>query len=860
MSTEKGCKFCIRHGLPILPVRPAVVAKDDTLPHLPASIVVPTEAKGETAWTGRLLREGYLYIWSELGKRWINYFATSEGYYYPLPENGDVPPDIINGKVKPCITQPAELASASLITLPVKPAGMKNGLFWFAWSEVEWTDAVRKKHEDAGYRSQYMQSFDMDTWIKSGKADQVLPLAQLSETVAEYSSKASSSKVKKWPTTLWKVVKPLEGANLLQAANKLYANKGAMILLQDPAAVLQGLSTLINLELQKEIYEKPEYQRELVLSSAITGLKTSLIRQFERDFIDKSENEERLAIYGPYGFSTPGPLPDNMYTHINDAKMKSAVARKWSQYEQYYEPAKVAEFQRNFNDRLTRYNNTIISPREDMYLACMKSSALLGYFQHNFDIAELGSGIDYVQTLNYCIAGMQDKIGASLYFQTLLIGKPTDVTNILARALVLNQTALATKLEEGVQGSVDLFTLPWSSVADAFNTTITRIKDQSAGVMGIFFGLMAGPLTAKLQSALESKEMFHVVVSMGAFTNKAIVSYEKRGTYKQFVTEVVGKLAKDSGLNGKTNGNRLRTYVSKELRRLRIDGLPMEGTEMKRFLVMIDIDKVNELKILPPKERAIALSKLLRVTGDVEAEQFTRWQGGVQRGMTKTGQAMPFALGVVSGILQTVALWKTAGYKASTLTAGQTEAFLRFWAGVVAASSTSLAIIETGIRQFNLFTNTASKLNVLSSEKFLRWVNIGAKFLGVVGGVVAVGFDLYHAVDEFNKGHKGLAAAYLFSAISGIWLTAAIFSTLPVIGTVIATIFLIGAAIYLAIYNQDNIQKWLGQCLWRKIPVNPRANIKKQEEDRKYEEASLPIWPTMQMEMHELTLALGEGA
>jgi hypothetical protein len=39
---------------------------------------------------------------------------------------------------------------------------MKNGVFWFCWSEVEWTPAVRIKHEDASYRIQYMQRFDMD--------------------------------------------------------------------------------------------------------------------------------------------------------------------------------------------------------------------------------------------------------------------------------------------------------------------------------------------------------------------------------------------------------------------------------------------------------------------------------------------------------------------------------------------------------------------------------------------------------------------------------------------------------------------------------------------------------------------------
>ncbi|MDN2614003.1 hypothetical protein OB912_02475 [Enterobacter kobei] len=256
MSTQKGCKFCTRYGLPLLPVRPAVVAKDDALPLLPGSVTVPAVAKGETAWTGRLLREGYLYIWSESGNRWINYFVTGEGYYYPLPENGDVPPDIANGKVKPCITQPEELASASLITLPVKPSGMKNGVFWFCWSEVEWTPAVRTKHEDASYRIQCMQPFDMDAWINSGKADQVIAISALTETVAEYSKSGKNCSARIWSPAPWKAATTYEALLIKKSADKLYPNKGAMIVLQDPPAVLQDLSAVIDYELQKKRLQK----------------------------------------------------------------------------------------------------------------------------------------------------------------------------------------------------------------------------------------------------------------------------------------------------------------------------------------------------------------------------------------------------------------------------------------------------------------------------------------------------------------------------------------------------------------------------------------------------------------------------
>ncbi len=357
MSSQKGCKFCIRHGLPVLPVRPAVMAIDDTLPHLPASINVPVEAQGETAWTARLLREGFLYIWAESGKRWINYFATSEGYYYPLPEDGDVPPDVINGKRKPCITQPTELASASLITLPVKSAGMKNGVFWFCWSEVEWTAAVRKKHEDAAYRSQFMQRFDLDAWIKSGQAAQVIALSALTDTVAEYSIKASAANVKEWSVAPWKSTKPKEGMNLLSAANRLFPDKGAMVFLQDPVAVAQDVSWLANSRLNRKFYENPEYTRELALTAAVHGLKDSICAQYERDIVLGEKIEESIIKAGyedPTGESSLGALVVSILKSQRDViTLEKQVDKKWhAEYGKYYDKSKEDAFTRAFNDEI----------------------------------------------------------------------------------------------------------------------------------------------------------------------------------------------------------------------------------------------------------------------------------------------------------------------------------------------------------------------------------------------------------------------------------------------------------------------------------------------------------------------------
>ncbi|HGN1279897.1 TPA: toxin VasX [Proteus mirabilis] len=84
-----GCRFCQRRGLPILPVRSAIMSQHDVLPVIPDSIQVPIPAQGETAYTLRIMRSGFLNIWDELGQSWINYFVTTRSFYYPLPENGN---------------------------------------------------------------------------------------------------------------------------------------------------------------------------------------------------------------------------------------------------------------------------------------------------------------------------------------------------------------------------------------------------------------------------------------------------------------------------------------------------------------------------------------------------------------------------------------------------------------------------------------------------------------------------------------------------------------------------------------------------------------------------------------------------
>ena len=51
-------------------------------------VSLPVAAEGEADYAARLMRQGYLYILAERSQRWMNYYATCDGYFYPLPVSG----------------------------------------------------------------------------------------------------------------------------------------------------------------------------------------------------------------------------------------------------------------------------------------------------------------------------------------------------------------------------------------------------------------------------------------------------------------------------------------------------------------------------------------------------------------------------------------------------------------------------------------------------------------------------------------------------------------------------------------------------------------------------------------------------
>ncbi|WP_336222119.1 T6SS effector BTH_I2691 family protein [Citrobacter amalonaticus] len=834
MSESKGCNFCRRSGLALLPVRPGVKAQDDSAPDFPSTFTAPAvAAQGETAYTARLLREGFLYIWNEMTGSWINYFSTEEGYFYPLPESGDIPPDVVSGKTRPCISEPSELASASLITLPVLLPPFKNGVFWFAWSEAEWTDAVRKKHEDAGYRAQYMQRFDMDSWINSGSAENVTSISGLTDSVAEYSSGAAGSEIRQWSPVFWKETHAMESINLVMAAESLSPGKGGIIVLDDPVAVTQEISALCNWRLDKNFSSNPDYTRGLALSSALAGLQDAMCTQFERDLL---EQDERMENQVRYGWETTGGIPIPAQPsraaslhELNNQVLSASVAEHWAPYEKYIDRSKEKAFLQKYEKALTAYDQRIISPMVAMYLAWLKSHDLLDYFDHNFDPENVASGSLFVQAIRDCVSGMQDKKGASDYFCEQLTQPSITAMNILLRATVINNLTWTQQVNSAISGG-RYDELPWEKLADGFKDITKELKNSIHLVMESYLSAISSILLAVARKSVDGVLM-PALVALSSCTGHALKTVKLTGERKYFVSAVLEQLAEMTDQESRVAKDRLRHYIDIEMRRMKISGAVLDGRQESEFIVMIDIDEAKKAASVPSEARAQATAKAIRSAEEINESVFPKfWRDklSLAKGISTNTladdatTAVPFAGGFLSMALQ----WN------AVIGAGLPDGFekgSKFIANIVSAVGASAEMLDSLWRDFR-----SIRLRGLvrikygaGMERFISGVLRRVVRAGAWAGVVAVLWDAWHAIDELlikDNGSTSLGIAYLASLVGGglLWASAMTWLALGPFGIVICLILVFGSAIFLASKEKDKIQKWLAAMWWRQIPSDDK--------------------------------------
>lgn len=540
-----------------------------------------------------------------------------------------------------------------------------------------------------------------------------------------------------------------------------------------------------------------------------------------------------------------------------DARFEQRVTQRWANYEKYIDRDKQQAFQAELDIATSIFEQQIAAPMVEMYLAWMKSKALLDYLDSHFDPDNVASGALFTQAVMDCVRYMQDKPGVSAWLVEQLSQLSITSNNILLRAIVINNAQLQQEISRVlVSAKHDYSAIPWDKLADHYkriaDNSLTKVQFMLEGYLNAISSAMAGVLIKV------GDRLFPVLIAQAASCRMGLKTVIGTATRKDFISAIVEQLAKMTDLEGRVSASRLRHYVDKEVQKMEREGVSMVGTIEKKAIVLIDIEEARKLQSMDKVARAKEATKTLSSADEVSKALFPpHWRNklALAKGMSAknlahdAGQSLPFLGCILAMSLQIGAITTTA----EALREGQpqsNEKITKLLADSIGAAGILLDMAERAIFKFKFvrLTPLVHLQKVTIAGVGLQDALVRGGRVCAAAGYVAVAWDVYHGIDEFQKGNIGLSIAYSVSAGAGATLVIATMSPklallLGMTGFAIAIGFVVGAAIYIIWHSDDNIQKWLAATLWRKIPEG---------------DSDAPaIWPTMRMEMSQLQKIMG---
>ncbi|WP_413494788.1 T6SS effector BTH_I2691 family protein [Morganella psychrotolerans] len=868
MHIDKDCSFCRREGLPVIPVRPAIMEKESSLPVNKGEIVCSIPPEGEVSYTRRLLREGFLYIYDELGHCWINYYVTADGFYYPLSQDSDVPEAVVKGERKPCIIEPESLAKASFITLPVLPESVGvNGSFWFSWAEVQWTKSTRAKHEEPNYRKRYMQLFDLGKWLKTKSEKLAISVDRLMYEVAECSAFSHNSNIAEYTESHWLNKNGQQYRAIKEQCELLYPGHGVILELSDPVGIIKDIASLCNYRYQVNLLENKEFVRERNLSSVLDMLTDGVKNQYEFDYLATIENVRgKVENKSNSAFKEASDYYLEKHT---TPYMSDIVDYRWSKYEKYIDREKQASFEERYKKAVSDYNNTIISPMVKMYLIWFSCENFTDYMEHNFDQDNVVSGSLFLQTIADCLEGMQDKIGVSKLIQKSLLSEKYTSDNLILRALMLNQNNTIDIVSGAVSSAGNYDDLPWDKVIEGVGGVVESHLFVIQLAMEKLSNTISSGIVGLIDNAL-NKAPLPALVWLSAFYKKRVTLIEVYGTKYNFVKVAAEKTLEMLNVADKSTRRQLSQHIDNKIKILGMKGVKISGNTRLRFLVAIDHRDVPRLYGYLQNKQLKNIADSLTPVENLRNIMFSdTWRSDVNASINTKASALlnnsmrsiPFA-GIVLSTAFQINVVMGSFKKATKGELKDNEEWMKFIANTMTAFGAVLITLEKAIYEYKVLRiipkiniNYNSRVMLKIRDRLLR----GARFFSAFG-LIIVFWDGYHSFEEVQKGNYGLASLYFISGVSGgvIWgmtmsrsvanffLQQTLFRCAIGVYILPLMIVILFMSMFLIAYlEEDKLEAWFKRIYFRKDMELGSSGC------------NINIWPTMDFEMSELNKALG---
>lgn len=490
-------------------------------------------------------------------------------------------------------------------------------------------------------------------------------------------------------------------------------------------------------------------------------------------------------------------------SNVTANDMDRYFEREWGKYTAKYDEDARARWQGQFDAELRNFDTSTIAPLAQAHAAWMKGDTMAHCFECHFDTRNPHQGAAYAAAVLFCLMGTQDKkVCCDTYLEWLNKNDFKEKRNLLLRALLFNQDVLADRVQAQLDANLDPRAFPWSDVIGLYQESLKTLNDSDSATAAKLIEQLMGPLMKALDRVVDSRPVRAVGVALGLVARKAVIPVTEISGKKVFRAALIRQMIRLHG--AQVSENQMRRAVAAELRRLEVYGVPMEGTDQKKWLLLIDVDQARGVPMnLKSSDRADRLAQALRTPIQVETNQIARWKSTITTDVR---------LGTVGGLLQVwclTSLWKDV---VTAMPHQHVESLSRFSAGVLGAVATTAEV--TGRYLENRFANSTRYIRLPQVGRTL--IKLGGRAT-IVAGVAMSVFDVVRGFREGQEGNVGMAWAYAGSAFLGIGVMVALAFGGP-IGVLVGLIFLallFAVTILIEMFKDNKFQDWLERChLW----------------------------------------------
>ena len=297
------------------------------------------------------------------------------------------------------------------------------------------------------------------------------------------------------------------------------------------------------------------------------------------------------------------------------------------------------------------------------------------------------------------------------------------------------------------------------------------------------------------------------------------------GSKKAFRALLIKQLIKLS--KQPLNQRQMERAVAAEMRHLKIAGVKLDGTQKKRFLIMVDEEQFTNMpKNLDAASRNRWLAGSLTKVDDIQAMEFGHWQAKLgQPSASWIKGSQPYIFGLVAALFQYHAMNKLGEDEAKAMSHETVETKYRLNAGIVAFWGTLADLTGQGIEKIvSVVPRFGRGLGVIAQG--LKIVGKGA---GIFGAGVMAWWDGKQAYASYRSGNLGMAALYLGSTLLGggaavLLLFAGSVAWAGPLALVLVAL-LMGIAVLIELFKDNKVQEWLKRCWWGNGPDAKYPNL-----------------------------------